>query len=153
VAVIGFEETVYNASESDGEIEVFVAVLQGVLSGPVVVRISTMDGSAISGSDYQSIDQLLTFDQSTTRIAVNVPLFEDDIDEDLEILQGVLVLESSDSGRAPAIDPKQAQLNIADNDSTPSIQACFVLLWYSNLQNSCHTAGSDRRWPSIVITP
>jgi hypothetical protein len=22
---------------------------------------------------------------------------------------------------------------------------------YSNLQNSCHTAGSDRQWPSIVI--
>jgi hypothetical protein len=117
-AVIGFEEEVYSASESDGEIEVFVAVLQGELSGPVVVRISTVDGSAIAGNDYQSIDQLLTFDQSTTRIAVNVPIFEDDIDEDLETLQGVLALESSDSGRAPTIDPEQAQLNVVDNDST-----------------------------------
>jgi hypothetical protein len=116
-AVIGFEETMYSANESDGEIEVFVAVLQGELSGPVVLRISTMDGSAIAGSDYESIDQLLTFDQSTTRIDVSISIREDDIVENLETLHGVLVLESFNSGRAPTIDPEEAQLNIADNDS------------------------------------
>jgi hypothetical protein len=38
---------------------------------------------------------------------------------------------------------------------TYSLVLCEILreLGYSSLQNSCHTAGSDRRQPSIVIKP
>ena len=117
-AVIGFEQTEYSGDESDGAIQVFVAVLQGELSGPVVVRISTMDGTALSGSDYESVSQNLLFDPDITRISVSVPILDDDIEENQETIRSSLVLESSDSGRAPNIEPSMALLFIVDNDST-----------------------------------
>lgn len=45
---IGFVQTQYTTSESDGSVEVRVAVLDGEIQGvSVVVTLSTMDGSAL----------------------------------------------------------------------------------------------------------
>ena len=46
-ARIGFERVMYNGSEADEVINVAVAVLSGTLSQEVVVRIYTMDSSAL----------------------------------------------------------------------------------------------------------
>ena len=117
--VIGYEETEYSGSESDGEIEVVVAVLQGELSGPVVVRISTMDGTALSGSDYESVDMTITFDPDNTRILVTVPVLEDDIDEADEDILARLGLEPGDLDLSVLIQPDEAVLIIEDNDGMP----------------------------------
>ena len=45
---IGFVNTIYSVSESDGIAVVSVAVLSGELSDNVVVRLTTQDGSATS---------------------------------------------------------------------------------------------------------
>jgi hypothetical protein len=121
----------YSADEADGEIEVFVAVLQGELSGPVVVRISTMDGSALSGSDYDSINQTLTFDTDTTRIPVPVSILEDDIDEEDESIL-VRLAEDGETENVQ-INPEEATLLIIDNDSefqhivTIATSVCIIL--------------------------
>jgi hypothetical protein len=114
--VIGFEETMYSADEADGEIEVFVAVLQGELSGPVVLRISTMDGTAISARDYESVDQTLTFDTATTRIPVTVAILEDNIDEEDESILARLALEPESRDENVQIVPENATLLIVDDD-------------------------------------
>ena len=44
--IISFEEEVYTVNEADGEVTVSVAVLSGVLSSDVVVRMDTKDGNA-----------------------------------------------------------------------------------------------------------
>ena len=115
-AAIGFEERQYNGSESDGEIEVVVAVLRGELSGPVVVRISTMDGTALSGSDYESVDMTITFDPDNTRILVTVPVLEDDIDEEDEDILARLGLEPGGGDQNVQISPDEATLVISDDD-------------------------------------
>jgi len=116
VTVIGFEERLYNGSESSGEIQVVVAVLQGELSSPVVVRISTMDGTALSGEDYQSINQTLTFEQSNTRIFISVPILDDEFDEDNEDILASLALRPQDANPNIVIRPSEALLIITDDD-------------------------------------
>ena len=52
VATIGFEQTLYSASEADGVVQVAVAVLDGALTRDVQVRITSTDGTAISGFEF-----------------------------------------------------------------------------------------------------
>ncbi|ORU95142.1 MAG: hypothetical protein A6F71_10890 [Cycloclasticus sp. symbiont of Poecilosclerida sp. M] len=106
----------YNGSESGGEIEVVVGVLQGELSGPVVVRIYTMDGTALSDTDYQSVNITLTFSPATTTAVISVPLLNDDIDEEDEDINARLELEPEDGQQNVQIDPDEAKLIIIDDD-------------------------------------
>ena len=46
--MIGFEEERYNVSESGGQVNIFVAILNGQLSTPIRVSVMTMDSSATS---------------------------------------------------------------------------------------------------------
>ena len=115
-AVIGFEETIYSASESSGVIEVAVAVLQGELSDDVPVRIFTEDGTALSSSDYTSVDQIFTFSPTSTRITISVSISDDSIDEDNEYFRGRLELNQSVGERNVQIEPDEAQLLILDDD-------------------------------------
>ena len=94
-----------------------VAVLRGELSGPVVVRISTMDGTALSGSDYESVNTTITFDPDNTRILVPVPVLEDDIDEEDEDILARLGLEPGGGDQNVQISPDEAKLLIIDDDS------------------------------------
>ena len=119
-AVIGFEERVYNGSESEGEIQVVVAVLQGELSAPVRVRLSTMDGSALSPTDYQSLNQTLTFSPDNTRMLITVPIADDGVDEENEYFLGRLALEPEDEDQSVQIQPDEATLFIIDDDGEPT---------------------------------
>ena len=105
---------VYNGSESEGEILVVVGVLRGELSTPVVVRLLTMDGTALSDRDYQSLNQTLTFSPDDTTQVISLPLLEDDINEDDENLLAMLKLEDEDQN--VQIQPETATLLILDND-------------------------------------
>jgi solute carrier family 8 (sodium/calcium exchanger) len=114
--VIGFEETAYSGVETAGAIRVVVALRQGELSGPVVVRITTMDGTAIAGSDYRTIDQLLTFNQSSTRIPVDIPILEDDVDElDEDILASLTLQDGGE--QTIQIAPEMSTVTIIDDGS------------------------------------
>ena len=114
--MIGFLERVYNGSESGGEIEVELGVLQGELSGPVVVRIYTMDGTALSNTDYQGVNMTLTFSPDTTTTVITVPLLNDDIDEEDEDIIVRLELVPEDDQQNVQINPDEAKLVIIDDD-------------------------------------
>ena len=114
--MIGFLDRVYNGSESGGEIQVEVGVLQGELSGPVVVRIYTMDGTALSDTDYQGVNMPLTFSPDTTTVVISVPLLSDDIAEEDEDIIARLELEPEDDLQNVQINPEEAKLLIIDDD-------------------------------------
>ena len=114
--MIGFLDRVYNGSESGGEIEVEVGVLQGELSGPVVVRIYTMDGTALSNTDYQGVNMTLTFSPDTTTTVITVPILNDDNVEDDEDINARLELEPEDDQQNVQINPDEAKLFIIDDD-------------------------------------
>ena len=47
VVVIGFEQTSYPVGESEGQVLLAVSVINGELSRPVVVTVTTIEGSAL----------------------------------------------------------------------------------------------------------
>lgn len=47
VVVIGFEQELYSVGESDGQVNIAVAVMNGQLQRPVMVTLVTMEGSAL----------------------------------------------------------------------------------------------------------
>ena len=105
-----------------------VAVLQGELSSPVVVRVSIMDGTALSGEDYQSINQTLTFDQDNTRMIISVPLLDDAIDENDEDILASLALDPDDEDQNIQIQPAMATLLIIDDDGK-HLYVVLVRVW------------------------
>ena len=108
-------ETTYNGSESSGEILVVVGVLTGELSAPVTVRLSTMDATALSPADYQSVDQTLTFTPDQRTLTISVPVVDDQVDEEEESVLATLALEGLGDQNVQ-IQPDQATLLIADDD-------------------------------------
>lgn len=52
MVVIGFERTLYDVSENDGQATIDVVLVNGILRRPVVVTVSTRDGTALS--EFQS---------------------------------------------------------------------------------------------------
>ncbi len=111
----------YSGSESSGVIQVVVAVLQGELSDDVAVRIFTEDGTALSTTDYTSVDQILTFSPTNTRIMVSVNIQDDAIDEIDEIFIANLELDLANSVLSALIQPEEATLRILDDDGTAVI--------------------------------
>ena len=126
----------YNGSEADEVINVAVAVLSGTLSQEVVVRMYTMDSSALckniilsyilpnvylpltsAPEDYEPVNMTLTFDGASSRLVIPVRIVNDAIDEDDEQLISRLELEPVE-GDLPnvQVDPAQATLTIVDDD-------------------------------------
>ena len=95
---------------------VVVGVLSGELSTPVVVRLLTMDGTALSDRDYSSLNQTLTFSPDTTTQVISVPLLDDSIDEEDETFLASLELDSSSDDQNIQIQPDEATLLILDDD-------------------------------------
>ena len=129
--VIGFEEEMYSGSESSGMIQVVVAILQGELSEDVAVRIFTEDASALSTSDYTSVNRTLTFSSTSTRITISVPILDDNIDENDEIFLANLELDQVNSVLFALIQPDKATLRILDDDGTHCIANSSCLLFVS----------------------
>ena len=115
-ATIGFEQEVYIGSESSGEILVSIGVLQGELSGPVVVRMYTMDGSALSSRDYESLNTTITLSPGVPSVNISVKVMDDKIDENRESLLARLRLEPADEDQNVQIQPDEATLLITDDD-------------------------------------
>ena len=124
--MIGFEERAYNGSESEGEIQVVVAVLQGELSAPVSVRLFTTDATALSSQDYDPINQTLTFSPGNTRMTISLPVRDDDIDEEDEDLLASLELSIEDNDQMVQITPDQATLTIIDDDGIVFLNITFL---------------------------
>ena len=106
----------YTGSESSEEILVSISVLQGQLSGPVVVRMYTMDGSALSSRDYDSINTTITLSPGVPSVNISVKVVDDEIDENRENLVARLRLEPADEDQNVQIQPDEATLLITDDD-------------------------------------
>jgi hypothetical protein len=111
--IIGFEQTMYVIGETVGEVGVFVAVLEGEVTGNVLVRFRTGDGSAVAPDDYTSVDTVLTFSPTTTRIQVPITIIADILDEPAENLIADLTLVSSDADNVD-LNPETTEVVITD---------------------------------------
>ncbi len=89
----------------------------------VSIDYATSDGSAVSGSDYQSASGTLTFTPGETSLTISIPLIDSDLIETAEIFYvnlsnlqapGLDVSLSDDRGQVTILDDDRATLSIQD---------------------------------------
>lgn len=116
-----FSAASYSASESSGSVAVTVR-RQGGQDGAVSVDLTTSDGSASAGLDYEPVSETLQWNdgQSGAR-TVEVPLLDDGDEEPGETVN--LALSNSSGGLAIG-NPGTATLTIEDDDAT--VEACVA---------------------------
>ena len=106
---MSFTATRYEASEDD-EALAFVVELSTESSQEAVVEYATATGTARASEDYEATSGTLTFPAGTTRLAILVPIIDDDLDEPAEVF--TIRLSNSNA----TIRTGKATGVIADND-------------------------------------
>nr|MBC8184547.1 T9SS type A sorting domain-containing protein [candidate division KSB1 bacterium] len=94
----------------------FNVTLSGASASEIRVNYQTNDGTAIAPGDYTSTSGTLTFPSGTTSGVINVPIIDDEIDENSESFS----LNLSNPVNATLADNK-GNGTINDNDDAPTI--------------------------------
>ena len=104
----------YNVDEGDGTVQVCAILVSGTLERTVTFTLSTQDSSATSTDplDFSAVLEELTFNQTTARQCVDIPIEDDNIVEEPENFTVVV------SGDDPDVDftPPTSVVTITDND-------------------------------------
>jgi hypothetical protein len=119
---IQLSSTSYSRTKS-GSLPVTV-VRTGSLNGTSSVDFTTVDGSAVAGSDYSPTAGTLTFAPGEASKTINVPLISDNVYEGNETLR--LVLSAPSGAFAEILSPGTAELTINDNDGIPIVTALNI---------------------------
>ena len=106
---VSFTRTRYAASEDD-EAVTFIVRLSAAVSQDAVVEYATSSGTARAGQDYEATTGTLTFPAGTTRLAILVPIIDDNVVEEEETF--TISLRNSNA----TIGEGKATGAIADND-------------------------------------
>ena len=95
-------------------------IVSGTLERTLTFTLSTQDGTATSPADFSAVSADLTFDESTSKACVDIPVEDDIAVENPENFTVVL------SGGDPVIDfiPSTSTVTIIDNDGKSKLQQC-----------------------------
>jgi Ca2+-binding RTX toxin-like protein len=96
---------------------VFSVDLSAPFDQKVTVQYSTMDGTAVAGSDYTLTNGTLTFEKGTTHQEIKVPLLDDRLNELDESFKLIL----SNPEQAKLGEKTSAEITIKDNDPEPEL--------------------------------
>ena len=109
---IGVELPDYTVNEGDGSVEVCAVIVSGTLERTLTFTLSTQDGTATSPADFSAVSADLTFDESTSRACVGIPVEDDDIVENPD----VFTVEIGGDDPDVVFDPPSSTVTIIDND-------------------------------------
>ena len=109
---IGIELPDYTVNEGNGIIEVCAVIVSGTLERTLTFTLSTQDGTATSPADFSAVSADLTFDESTSRACVDIPVEDDDIVENPD----VFTVEIRGGDPDVVFDPPSSTVTIIDND-------------------------------------
>ena len=109
---IGVELPDYTVNEGDGSVEVCAVIVSGTLERTLTFTLSTQDGTATSPADFSAVSADLTFDESTSRSCVDIPVEDDDIVENPD----VFTVEIGGDDPDVVFDPPSSTVTIIDND-------------------------------------
>lgn len=109
-----FATSLREVSESIGTLDVTVSRIDGTESA-VQARVTSANGTAFSGSDFNAVDQVLSWgDGDSSTRTVTVTIISDGAEEDSsEQFALQLAVESGEAGLA---SPSTVHINILDND-------------------------------------
>ncbi len=118
-SAVFFAQTLFSVSENDptGAKQILL-VRTGGITGTLTVRLSTVDGTAVAGSDFIALSSLVTFLPGETNKTVALPIINDAIDEGLESLSVSLTYVSGDGVVGT---PAQATVSILNDDFAPGV--------------------------------
>ena len=115
LSLISLSSLSYSVDEDVGTFSV-TATASHPIDFPVDVQLSTSDGTAVAGEDYQSTSTTLSFPAGTTSVSTDIAIIDDDLVElDMEIFE-VLLSTDEDNG-AVRIRTLQSTVTITDDDS------------------------------------
>ena len=114
---VAFEQSQFTVNEGAGTIG-FNVILSAVSDADITVEFTTVDGTAVAGSDFTAASDTLTFAAGQTSKPVNVTVTDDALDEAPENFQIAL---SNPSG-ADLGTIASTTVNITDNDGPPTVQ-------------------------------
>jgi uncharacterized repeat protein (TIGR01451 family) len=83
---------------------------------PVTARVSTRDGSAVAGLDYEALTRTVVFEADDTVVLLAIPLIRDDLDEAVETF--TLVAEQAN---VPLARP-EGTVTILDRNAPPTLR-------------------------------
>jgi YD repeat-containing protein len=117
--VLTFEQTPVQVSEdvAAGQVELSV-VLSPASVREVSFTITTSNGSAFAGQDYQSVSGTRTIPALSTSYPINVGIVDDDIYEGLETFTATI----SNPTNASIGAPNTAEVRIADDEPQPVVE-------------------------------
>jgi uncharacterized repeat protein (TIGR01451 family)/uncharacterized delta-60 repeat protein len=113
-SVLSFSAGSYSVSEGAGAASITV-VRSGGLTGPVSVRFSTADGTALTPQDYTAVSGTLSFASGESSKTFSIPLVDDALIEGNEFFTIQL---TNVVGEAGIIQPT-VDVTIVDNDFNP----------------------------------
>ena len=109
---IGLEQPDYTVNEGSGSVMVCAAIVSGTLERTLTFSLTTQDDSATSPADFSSVSVDLTFDESTSRACVDIPIIDD---VDVENLENFTVILDGDDSFVDFF-PSTSTVTIVDND-------------------------------------
>ena len=112
--VIGFDSASYRVAENAGSVELTVKLLSGSLTETVTLNYETMNGSAIAGEDYTTMQAMLTLSPGDTEETIIVQIIDDNTNEPDEMFTVLLSLDGTFAG--VTLDPAIATVTIPAND-------------------------------------
>jgi hypothetical protein len=111
-STVSFRSPSFEGSEAMRSVGVFL-VCDDTAGESVSVRCTTSDGSAVAGSDYHGLNQVVTFAPGDTAQTVAIDIIGDDIEEPAETFTVTLV---EDAGPVRIGTPGQATVTLLDDD-------------------------------------
>ena len=152
---VAFTSATYTGAESDGVVEISVA-LSAASPGTVTVNYATSDGTAEAGSDYTAASGTLTFNPGETSKSFNVTLTDDDLVEEDETVSlalsnpananlgaqstATLTITSED---VPTVAFSSATYSVAENVASGTATITVVLSGTPVQAATVHYATSD----------
>jgi hypothetical protein len=112
---VRFSGASYSTNEEDSSVVVTVQRVNGSY-GQIFVDFQTIDGTAITGGDYQSLNGTLQFNDGVTSQSISIPLLED---TEFESDQSFSIELSNQTQGVVLGNPASATIVIADNDQAP----------------------------------
>lgn len=100
----------------------------GSLAGTSTVDFSTVNGTAIAGTDYTATIGTLTFAPGETSKTISIPVIDDNVYEEGEIRGFSLVLSNPSGGNIEIQGPTTVAFTISDNDGQPSISTSSIVV-------------------------
>ena len=112
--VIGFVPETYAVSEGAGKVTLTVELRSGVLTQDVTLSYATMDDSAVTGDDYNTMGAgTITLSPGKTSETIVISILEDSAIEGAETF--TIVLSGAPAG--VSLNPTAATVTIIDNDA------------------------------------